>query len=139
MEGRRLGKNCSKSLIKLTKGNSLSIEGFNLEIRGNIGNSLMVFGVDGCIKGRFRLLVHDCFLNLTKVCGIFLYLMFHSYSPSNSVSLSITYISSILFSILSPSPTNDYTPWWPNISIESYYKSLPVVLPGMTRLDLSEP
>jgi hypothetical protein len=83
--------------MKLTKGNNLSIDGFSFDNRGKIGNSLIVLGEEGCIRGRLRHLVQDCFLNLTKVWGIFLYLIFHNYRPSNSANLSITSISYILF------------------------------------------
>lgn len=128
--------------MKLTKGSNLSMWGLSFVIRGMMGYSLIVFGAEGCMRGKFKDLVQDCFLNFTKVCGIFLYFMFHSYRPSNYPNLSITYISSILLSIFYPSVMKDSLPMFPSIRMLSSSKSLLVIkglLVGRMKLDLSEP
>jgi hypothetical protein len=107
IDGNKLGKYCSNIFIYPTNGNNLSIDGLSFDIRGIIGYSFIVLGEQGCINGRFKHLVHDCFLNFTNVCGIFLYLIFHNYKPSNYPNLSMTSISYILFYILSFYPIRD--------------------------------
>lgn len=67
--------------MQLTNGISLSKDGFNFYILGNIGNSFIVFGDDGCKSGKFKLLVQVCFLNFIKLCGMCLYLQFQIYIP----------------------------------------------------------
>lgn len=137
-----MGKNFSNCLMKLTNGRSLSSEWQSFDILGRIGNSLIVFGAEGCIKGKFKHLVHDCFLNFMKVWGIFLYFTFQSSIPSNYSSLSITYIYSILFYNFYPSYTCDSIPF-PANKIESYYNNfalmLFVVKACPIRLDFRDP
>lgn len=70
-----------------------------MTILGNIGKLFIVFGWDGWLIGLLKALVHEYFLTLINVWGIFLNFAFHNYMPSNYDSISPTSNPSILLSV----------------------------------------